>query len=97
MRNEKTMTLNQFQKKCVESEPKYLTRGDEALIGLMGLNSASGKCIDIYKKALYEDQELDRERLAKELGHIARFVAMVANSMDYKLEDILDQGANEEK
>ena len=92
------MTINQFQKKCVAVyKDKHLTRGDEALIGLMGLNSASGKCIDIYKKSLYENQELDREQLAKELGHIARFVAMVTNSMDYKLEDVLDRGVNEEK
>lgn len=82
------MTLNQFQKKCVAAEPKYLTRGDEALIGLIGLNGASGKCIDIYKKSLYDGQELDREGLTEQLGCIAVYMAMVANSMDCKLEDV---------
>ena len=82
------MTLNQFQKKCVAAETPYLTRGDEALISLMGMNGAAGKCIDIYKKALYDGQELDREQFIEQLSYMAIYLAMAANSIDCKLDDV---------
>lgn len=83
------MTVNEYQKECLRTEPKFLTRGDETLMGLMGLNGEAGECIDLYKKVLYHGHPLDREHLAKELGDVAWYLAVTAHAIDYDLETIL--------
>ncbi len=88
------MTLNEYQQKCVDALPKYLYRGDEALIGLMGLNSSAGKCIDIYKKTLYEGCELDNRELAVVLNDAIHCIAVVAHAIDYNLSDVLKLETN---
>lgn len=83
------MTLNEYQQKCVDALPKYLYRGDEALIGLMGLSSSAGKSIELYKKTLYEGKELDNKALAELLGDAVHCVAVIAHAIDYNLADVL--------
>ena len=58
------------------------------LNGLMGLNGEAGECIDIYKKHLFQDHELNKEHLAKELGDVAWYLAVSASALGYDLEDI---------
>lgn len=88
------MTPNEYQKECLRTEPKFLTRGEEALMGLMGLNGEAGECIDLYKKTLYHGHPLDREHLAKELGDVAWYLAVTAHAIDYDLESILQMNVD---
>ena len=55
----------------------------------MGLCGESGEAIDIVKKWLAQGHELDKERLAKELGDIAWYLAEAATALDLSLEQIL--------
>ena len=55
----------------------------------MGLCGESGEAIDIVKKWLAQGHELDRDKLAKELGDIAWYLAETAYALDLPLEDIL--------
>lgn len=89
------MTLKEYQKLCIKSEPPYLTRGDEALLGLMGLNAASGECIKLYKKTLYEGAELDQKGLVDALGWAICNVAQIAHAIDVDLETVLRGNADE--
>ena len=45
--------------------------------------------IDIVKKWLAQGHELDKERLSKELGDIAWYLAEAATALDLSLEQIL--------
>lgn len=83
------MTLKDYQSLSVQSEPKHLTRGNEALLGLMGLNAASGEALGMYHKTLFEGVELDEKRLTEVLGLAIRHIAIVAHAADIELVDIL--------
>lgn len=94
------MDVNLYQKECLRTAKGMtnyviLTENNEAdinrpmlLNGLIGLNGEAGECIDIYKKHLFQDHELDKEHLAKELGDVAWYLAVSASALGYDLEDI---------
>ena len=94
------MDVNLYQKECFRTAKGMtnyivLTEKGEGdinyamlLNGLIGLNGESGECIDIYKKHLFQDHELDKEHLAKELGDVAWYLAVSASALGYDLEDI---------
>ena len=83
------MTLKQYQSLCVTSEPKYLTRGQEALLGLMGLNAAAGKALGMYKETLFEGSGLPQEEVTEVLGEAIRHIAIIAHAADLELADVL--------
>lgn len=85
------MTLNQLQTNCVKNLPKYLTRGDETLLSLLGLNSAAGDLAGMYKKTLYEGAELPQKEFVEALGNCIYFVAIAAHGVDIDLESIMKQ------
>ena len=82
------MTINDYQKKCVAQLPKYMYRGDEALLALMSLNGTAGNCIEMYKKTLYEGAELPQEALVKALSQGIFSIAVAAHAFDVDLESI---------
>ena len=83
------MTLKDYQTLSVQSEPKHLTRGEEALFGLMGLNAASGTALGMYHKTLFEGDVLAPEALLEALAEVIRYVAITANSSDIPLDKIM--------
>lgn len=89
------MTLKQYQALCIKTEPKYLTRGDEALMGLLGLNAASGECLKLYKKTLYEGAGLDQKGIVDALGWAICNIAQIAHAIDVDLETVLRGSADE--
>lgn len=86
------MTPNDYQKACLrtESVAPNLENNQYARIlqGLMGLNGEAGECIDILKKVLFQGHDLDKERLAGELGDVAWYLAVSADAIGYDLETI---------
>lgn len=89
------MTLKQYQSLCIKSEPPYLTRGDEALLGLLGLNASSGECLRLYKKTLYEGAELDQKGIVRALGWAICDISRIAHAIDVDLETVLRASADE--
>ena len=83
------MTINEYQQEALRTEPKeMMLKTDRIINGLMGLNGEAGEAIDILKKHMFQGHELDEEHLAKELGDIAWYLAVSADAIGYKLEDI---------
>ena len=66
-----------------------LDKKDVLINGVMGLCGESGEAIDIVKKWLAQGHELDRDKLIKELGDIAWYLAETAYALDIPLEDVL--------
>ena len=89
------MTIHEYQKLAMTTLNPALDQKDVLINGVMGLCGESGEAIDIVKKWLAQGHELDREKLAKELGDIAWYLAETATALDLNLEDIL--AANIEK
>ena len=89
------MTINEYQKLAMTTLNPALSKKDVLINGVMGLCGESGEAIDIVKKWLAQGHELDKEKLAKELGDIAWYLAEAATALDLQLDDILQ--ANIEK
>ena len=83
------MTINEYQTLAMTTLNPALDRKDVLINGVMGLCGESGEAIDIVKKWRAQGHELDREKLAKELGDIAWYLAETAWALDIPLEDIL--------
>lgn len=89
------MTINEYQKLAMTTLNPALSEKDVLINGVMGLCGESGEAIDIVKKWLAQGHELDKEKLAKELGDICWYLAETATALDLSLEDIM--AANIEK
>ena len=83
------MTINEYQKLAMTTLNPELKKKDVLINGVMGLCGESGEAIDIVKKWLAQNHELDREKLIKELGDIAWYLAETAYALDVPLEDVL--------
>lgn len=83
------MTINEYQKLAMTTLNPQLDKKDVLINGVMGLCGESGEAIDIVKKWLAQGHDLDREKLVKELGDIAWYLAETAYALDIPLEDIL--------
>lgn len=91
------MTINEYQKLAMTTLNPALDPKDVLINGVMGLCGESGEAIDLVKKHLAQGHELDKERLAKELGDIAWYLAETATAIGYPLEDILQMNIDKLK
>lgn len=85
------MTINEYQKLAMTTLNPELTPKDVLINGVMGLCGESGEAIDIVKKHLHQGHALDREKLIKELGDIAWYLAETATALDVSLEEVLER------
>ena len=84
------MEINEYQKLALRTLNNKLSDKEVLINGVMGLCGESGEAIDIVKKHLSQGHELDKEKLANELGDIAWYLAETAYIIGYDLEDILN-------
>ena len=85
------MTINEYQQLAMITLNKEMSKKDMLINGVMGLCGESGEAIDIVKKHLAQGHELDREKLIKELGDIAWYLAEMATVLDITLEEVLER------
>ena len=83
------MTVNEYQKQAMRTLNPELDKKDVLINGVMGLCGESGEVIDIVKKHLAQGHSLDREKMIKELGDVAWYLAETAYALDIPLEQIL--------
>ena len=84
------MTINEYQKLAMTTLNPALSKKDVLINGVMGLCGEAGEAIDIVKKHLAQGHPLDREKLIKELGDIAWYLAETATALDVTLEEVLE-------
>ena len=84
------LTINEYQELAMRTLNPALSNKDVLINSVMGLCGESGECIDIVKKWLAQGHELDREKLAKELGDVAWYLAEAATALEIPLERILE-------
>ena len=85
------MTANEYQKLAMTTLNPDLSQKDILINAVMGLCGESGEAIDIVKKHLHQGHGLDREKLLKELGDIAWYLAEAATALDIDLETVLER------
>ncbi|MBQ9960024.1 MAG: nucleoside triphosphate pyrophosphohydrolase family protein [Oscillospiraceae bacterium] len=83
------MQVNEYQQLAMTTLNPELQKRDVLINSVMGLCGEAGEAIDIVKKWMAQGHALDKERLAKELGDIAWYLAEAATALDMPLEEIL--------
>lgn len=84
------MTINEYQQLALRTESHTNSDLDRILQGVMGLAGESGECVDLVKKHIFQGHSLDLEHLMKELGDVAWYLAITADSISYTLEEVLE-------
>jgi NTP pyrophosphatase (non-canonical NTP hydrolase) len=85
------MQINEYQTLAMTTLNRSLSKRDVLINSVMGLCGESGEAIDIVKKHLHQGHELDREKLIKELGDIAWYLAETAWALDVELSEVLEK------
>ena len=85
------MNADEYQRLAVTTLNPALSKKDVLINGVMGLCGESGEAIDIVKKHLAQGHPLDRDKLVKELGDIAWYLAETAYALDVPLSQVLEQ------
>ena len=85
------MNVNDYQKEAMTLLNPALTEKDVLMNALMGLCGESGEAIDLMKKHLYQGHDLDKEKLVKELGDIAWYLAEAATGLHIELSEVLQR------
>ncbi len=83
------MTVNEYQQLAMTTLNPALSQKDVLINGVMGLCGEAGEVIDVVKKHLAQGHPLDREKLIKELGDVAWYLAETAHALDVSLEEVL--------
>ena len=83
------MNINEYQKLAMTTLNPELSQKDVLINGVMGLCGESGEVIDLVKKHLAQGHELDKEKMIKELGDVAWYLAETAYALDVDLETVL--------
>ena len=82
------MKINEYQELAMRTLNQKLDKKDVLINGVMGLCGEAGEAIDIVKKHLAQGHELDKEKLIKELGDVAWYLAETAYALDIDLETV---------
>lgn len=88
------MSPNEYQKEALRTAPTDIGHMSQLLNGVMGLAGESGEAVDLVKKHVFHEHDLDKERLAKELGDVAWYLAVTAYAIGYDLEEILQMNVD---
>lgn len=65
--------------------------------GCLGLAGESGETLDMVKKWIFHDSELDKDHLKKELGDVMWYVAMICYAMGFDLDDVMQKNIDKLK
>ena len=85
------MNVNEYQQEAMTLLNPDIAPRDVLLNALMGLCGESGEAIDLMKKHLFQGHELDRDKLIKELGDVAWYLAEAATGLGVDLSEIMQR------
>ena len=85
------MNVNEYQREAMTLLNPEIPDTDVLLNALMGLCGESGEAIDLMKKHRFQGHPLDREKMIKELGDVAWYLAEAATGLGIDLSEILQR------
>ena len=88
------MTGNEYQKLAMRTANEKCFNLANAGLGLSG---EAGEATDIIKKHLFHGHELEKEHLAKELGDVMWYIALVATIIGCDLDEIMQMNIDKLK
>lgn len=89
------MNFNEYQKAAMRTLGGISDTRDMMNLGALGISGEAGEVTDYIKKILFHGHELDPEKLAKELGDVLWYIALLSETIGMDMETIA--GMNVEK
>jgi NTP pyrophosphatase (non-canonical NTP hydrolase) len=94
------MNANEYQKlasRTLIDRPDFEIADNDMMIvwNALGLAGEAGECVDAIKKGILHQHGLDRDKMKKELGDVAWYLAALCTKLDLDLGDVFE--ANIEK
>ena len=83
------MRIDDYQQEAMTLLNPDIPKEEVLLNALMGLCGESGEAIDLLKKHRFQGHPLDREKMVKELGDIAWYLAEAATGLGINLSEVL--------
>lgn len=86
-------------------DDNQIVSGDDLIIpdiggllnGCLGLAGESGETLDMVKKWIFHEKELDLEHFKKELGDVMWYMAMICEAMEMNLNEIMQMNVDKLK
>ena len=69
----------------------------DLLMGCLGLAGESGELLDLIKKWIFHEKTLDEDHAKKELGDVLWYVAEIAHSFGWNLDEIMQMNIDKLK
>lgn len=85
------MDVDKYQELAMKTLNPEIDKKELILNAAMGLCGESGEAIDLVKKHLFQGHDLDDEKLIKELGDVAWYLAEAATALNVNLSEILEK------
>ena len=85
------MDVDKYQELAMRTLNPEIDKKELILNAAMGLCGESGEVIDLVKKHLFQGHDLDDEKLIKELGDVAWYLAEAATALYVNLSEILEK------
>ena len=85
------MDVDKYQELAMRTLNPKIEKKELILNASMGLCGESGEVIDLVKKHLFQGHDLDDEKLIKELGDVAWYLAEAATALNVNLSEILEK------
>ena len=87
--------------RCSERLQKKLDAGGldigGVLNGALGLSGEAGEALDMVKKWIFHEQELDVDHLERELGDVMWYMAKLCYSFGFDLDEIMQKNIDKLK
>lgn len=83
------LSADEYQKLAMRTLNPQMSERDVLINSVMGLCGESGEVIDLVKKHLAQGHDLDKEKMARELGDVAWYLAEAATALGISLEEVL--------
>lgn len=86
------MTFDEYQKQAITTNLARKDQIQELLQQVLGIGDEAGEVLAIFKKWIRDNDAnielLDKKNLAKELGDILWYIAVIADDLDISFDDI---------
>lgn len=85
------MDVDKYQELAMRTLNPEIDKKELILNASMGLCGESGEVIDLVKKHLFQGHDLNDEKIIKELGDVAWYLAEAATALNVNLSEILEK------
>lgn len=90
------MDANKYQEAALRTASSIKPK-DLVLNGTLGLAGESGEVADLVKKHLFQGHQLNKKKLADELGDVCWYIAIAAKGLGYTLGEIMEMNIDKLK